>query len=305
MNRILVLVPAEDRAGRAISLAGHVAERTGAAVTLLRVLEENLGPAASAEVCQQQTKIRNLLLDVETEQLESMARELREQVTDVTAHVCWGVPWEVTLREASGGDFDLIVKPASGLNHHGRVFFGSTALHLFRRAPCPVWVVGNEGVLPSRILAAVDPTGSPGRQQAARRIVDHALAVAELSDAEVHLATAWHAIGSEMLSETLEEEEWKTYRLETEQVSRECLDRLAGTLGEAVASDAVHLIEGEAREALPRFADEQDFDLIVMGTLSRPGEVGDLLGETAETVLRGVHSSVMTIPPAAIEGEDE
>ena len=158
MNRILALVPAEDRAGRALTLAGRVAEQSGAEVALLRVLEENLGPAASTELCKERTKIRDLLLEGETEQLEAMADTLRQTGREVTAHVCWGVPWEVVLDEVARGSHDLIVKPATGLDRKGRVFFGTTALHLFRRSTCPVWVVGNEGVLPRRIVAAVDPS---------------------------------------------------------------------------------------------------------------------------------------------------
>lgn len=297
MNRLLVLVPAEDRAGRATALAGQLAARSGAHVTLLRVLEENLGPTSSAELCQERSKIRNLLLDGETEQLEVLAQGLREQVPSVEAFVRWGVPWEAVLDEAERCSPDLIVKPATGLDRRGRVFFGTTALHLFRRAKCPVWVVGDEGVLPRRILAAVDPTGGPERQQAAQRIVDHALEIAAHSGARVDLVTAWHAIGSNLLESALDEAEWKSYRSETEARARAGLDALAARFGDAIAPDAVHLIEGEAREALPRFADERRFDLVVMGTLSRPGEVGDLLGATAEMVLRGVHSSVLTIPP--------
>lgn len=298
MDRILVLVPAEDRAGRALKLARGLAEQSGASVTLLRVLEENLGPAASTELCQERTKIRDLLLDVETGQLEEAARSLRETVSDVSANVCWGVAWEVLLQEAARGGADLIVKPATGLTRQGPVFFGSTALHLFRRATCPVWVVGNEGTQPRRILAAVDPTGSTRRQQASLRIVEHALSVARLTDATVEIATAWCSIGGKLLESTLGDPEWKAYRNETQQRAREGLDRLTEALGDAIAPESVHLIEGEAREAIPRFAEERDFDLIVMGTLTRPGEIGDRLGETAEMVLRGVHSSVMTVPPA-------
>lgn len=298
MDRILVLVPAEDRAGRALALAGRLAQQSGAAITLMRVLEENLGPAASTELCQERAKIRSLLLEVETEQLEAMARPLRETVPDVNAHVCWGVSWEVLLEETRRHPYDLIVKPATGLNRQGRVFFGSTALHLFRRSACPVWVVGDEGVLPRRILAAVDPTGNELRQQAARRIVDRALEIGSLSGATVHLVTAWHAVGSELLAESLGEDRWKAYQQETRARAQDGLDRLIAELGGAVSADDVHLIEGEAREALPSFADEHTFDLIVMGTLSRPGEIGDRLGATAEMVVRGVQSSVMTVPPA-------
>ena len=121
MQDILVLVPAEDRAGRALSLAARLAEESGAKIKLIRVLEENLGPAASTELCQERVKIRDLLRDVETEQLEEMARALRGRTSDVTAHVRWGVPWEVLLEEAQAGEHDQQRRKARRQEEPGHV----------------------------------------------------------------------------------------------------------------------------------------------------------------------------------------
>lgn len=85
-------------------------------------------------------------------------REKTNQRIEVSSEVSWGVPWEVVIELVQAQQFDLVVKPARGTGASGRVFFGTTALHLFRRCPCPVWVVGNDGNLPSRMLVAIDPT---------------------------------------------------------------------------------------------------------------------------------------------------
>ena len=297
--RILVLTPHEDRAGRAVNLALELAQRTGAQVKLLRVLQENLAVKGSSQQDGRAVALREVLLEAETRRLEELAEQLRASSIDVSVEVCWGVPWEVVLGLVEREAYDLVVKPASGLDRQGRVFFGSTALHLFRRCPCPLWVVGDEGRLPSRILAAIDPSGASQRKQVANRIVDWAERVGEWADGAVHIATAWSAPAADLLSENLPEDELKAYVQDAQASAVTNLNELLESRPVPPGPDRIHVVEGAAQDVIARFAEEHDIDLIVMGTLCRDDRVGDLLGETAETIIRQVRSSVLTIPPTA------
>lgn len=297
MKKILVFAPHEDRAGRAAAVAGQLAEKTGAEVLLLRVLEEKLPMAADGEATEASRSVRQLLVDVETQQVEELAKRLRESGVDVSVEVCWGVAWEAVLDRVARDQIDLVVKPANGLERRGDVFFGATALHLFRRCPCPVWVVGDEGRLPDKVMAAVDPGGATHRRLIASRILDWAELVRGWSDAEAHVATAWNAFGAEVLRERLSQEEWKQYIDEAREEASSGLERTLRGRSEPIPDENVHFVEGVAYEAIPEIARDQDIDLIVMGTLGREGTVGDQLGETAETMIRAVRSSVLTIPP--------
>ena len=294
VESILVLAPHEDRPGRAARLAGQLATRTGARVVLLRVLEEKLGGGAPGDTTESQRQIRQLLVEVETQQVEELAADLRSEGVEVSVEVCWGVPWEAVLERVQRDGHDLVVKPASGLVRRGHVFFGATALHLFRKCPCPVWVVGNDARPPERILAAIDPRGAEHRRRIASRILDWADTVAEWSHGEVHVGTAWYAGGEDVLRDRIGEAEWKDYVDEARAGVAEDLD--SALVGRAVSEDRVHLVHGVAHEVLPELAREREFDLIVMGTLGREGPVGDELGETAETMIREVRCSVLTIP---------
>ena len=229
--------------------------------------------------------------------MEALGTELRDSGIDVSVEVCWGVAWEEILERVRRDDIDLIVKPASGLERRGHVFFGSTALHLFRKSPCPVWVVGEDGRLPRRLLAAVDPSGATHRRVIASRILDWAERVSTWSGAEVHVGTAWNAFGAEALSERLSEDEWKSYVDDARRETSEDLQRTLEQRTHRPTEECVHLIHGIAHEVLPELARTEEIDLIVMGTLGREGADGDRLGETAETIIRNVRSSVLTIPP--------
>lgn len=297
MDRILVFTPYEDRAARALQLARELALRSGAELTLLRVLEEGLRWNPQRRATDRGQEIRDLLVDVETSELEKLAEPLLEEGLSVDVRVSWGVPWEEITGLVESRSFDLVVKPARGLNNKGRVFFGSTALHLFRKCPCPVWVVGDDGHIPARILAAIDPADDPARRSVADQILGVASRIGCWLDAAVHVVTAWHAPGARALAGKVERAELKEYLEDTRARSRELLDVVIEQTGPEIERDHVHLIEGPARDVLPRFAEDNGFDLIVIGTLGRTGIAGELLGETAEMILREVRCSVLTISP--------
>ncbi len=296
MDRILVYSPPEDRATRALTLAASLAQRTGARLTILRVLEEGIRGGKTSEA-RQTTEIRALLIEAETRELEALSAPLAARGLLVDVQVSWGVPWEAIIERVDAQHFDLVVKPARGLSREGNVFFGSTALHLFRKCVCPVWVVGDDGKLPSKILAAVDPARESGRAEMADRILGWANRVGDLAEARVHIGSAWHAPGADALVGRLPEEEIKAYVEDSQARARESLEAILATAGGMPSSDRIHLIEGPARDVLPRFVESSQYDLIVMGTLGRTGLAGEVMGETAEMILRDVRASVLTISP--------
>jgi len=59
----------------------------------------------------------------------------------------------------------------------------------------------------------------------------------------------------------------------------------------------VYLLKGEAGRLIPALAAANEIELIVMGTVSRTGIAGLLIGNTAEKVLRQVDCSVLTVKP--------
>ncbi len=298
MDRILVFAPAEDQRGRAVWLAAALARRTGASLTLIRVLEENLawprGPQSTS-----QDKLRALLVETETRDLVRIADELRAavpEVQEIETEVHWGVPWEVVIGLVEQRDFDLVIKPARGLSHSGRVFFGATALHLFRRCPCPVWVVGDDGHLPKRILLAIDPENDAIRRRVASCVLAWGDAIRDASGADLEVASAWVAPGADALKSQLDPEELDRYVIEARTRAEHNLEMI---FAESPAADVkrVNLLTGAARDIIPVFAEDREFDLVVVGTLGREGIAGEILGETAELILRGVRCSVIAISP--------
>src|SRR5205823_1133874 len=148
-----------------------------------------------------------------------------------------------------------------------RALLGNTALKLFRRCPCPVWVTRPEPYdRPLNVLVASDL--KPVSETALRRAVSLARAL----DATVHvLHVVEYPLNYPLWLTSLPEEAGPDYerraRARAEQTLREQLERTAHqTLSRPVQ---VHLTNGVSRpdETILQFIREHHIDLLVMGSI--------------------------------------
>jgi nucleotide-binding universal stress UspA family protein len=152
-------------------------------------------------------------------------------------------------------------------------------------------------------LAAVD-VGQGENPDLNRRILQLASSLATNEGSELHVVHAWslagealllgpgRKAGGEVLDQLFEAEEMgRTRRLEA-LVSAE-----VGHEPEA----HLHVVREEAAEGVAKVASSVEADVVVMGTLSRAGVRGLLIGNTAETVLGRLDCSVLTVKPEGFE----
>lgn len=297
--KILVLTPPEDRQDRAIKLAAEIARHVEAELTLLRVID----PIPETTDPQLRPSVSELLESAAAERLGERANALREAAIPTRIELDHGVAWQCVLDRVTRERFDLVVKPASGIGAAGPVFFGSTALHLFRRCPCPIWVVGDEGTIPERVLAAVDPAEGERRRRAADAVLDWAEEIAGWRDAAPEIVSAWRSVSSIVDVPGLDPTDLKRDRDFARERAEAALDRILVDRSDAVPRGPVHIVEGSPTDALPALTAARDTDLLVMGTLARPDAIGDLIGETAESIIRQVRCSVLTVPPGSHPGD--
>lgn len=301
MKRILVFTPPEDHRLRAVGLAAALAKKTGASLVLVRVLEENASWSRGPGGSDSERKLRTLLVDRETRALEAIAEPLRSAANDpleIEIAVRWGVPWDVVIELVGQRRCDLVIKPARGLSHSGRVFFGATALHLFRRCPCPVWVVGDDGNLPQKVLISIDPSEDQTRREMASKLLEWGDVVRTASGADVEIASAWQAPGADVLKDVFDGNELDAFVKDAFERAEKGLGAILRESSSGPAVLRCHLLEGSARELIPDFAEDRGFDLVLVGTLGRTGVAAEILGETAELILRGVRCSVLTVSPS-------
>jgi nucleotide-binding universal stress UspA family protein len=143
-RRLLCAIDFSEASVRALDLAGSIARESGAALTLVTVLEWpwNEPPAPSFDDLPQE---QAAALAEYRRYLEQGARKRLEQVSttasagcEVSSIVCHGKPHVEILRTAAEEHADLVVVGVHGRNPFDLALLGSTTNQVIRRATCPV-----------------------------------------------------------------------------------------------------------------------------------------------------------------------
>ncbi|MFP8957714.1 universal stress protein [Natrialbaceae archaeon A-CW3] len=132
---------------------------------------------------------------------------------------------------------------------------------------------------------------------------EHAIAVAERDDAELHLlyvvdSDVYAAYGGD---EYVHESEGLEAALEHRGV--DTLEAAAEQASEAGVETVREIHHGIPHEAILEYADDADVDLLVMGSKARSGEYRRLLGSVTDRVVRLADRPVTVVKTPVESGE--
>lgn len=227
--------------------------------------------------------------------LEELASHARRQGIEADSRVAHGKAWREIVRQAVRERHDLVV--AGGAERHipWRFLLGGTVMKVVHNCPCPVWVtkVGPDSK-PLNVLIATD------LGEASEQVLQIGAAMTSLIGGKAHLLHVVDDPLARMQGAGLIAQSSRHY-VESARVfaERELAEQLA-CLGEAAAANIeLHVIKGSR---LPdtdilEFIDQKQIDLLVMGTISRGGRPGVLVGNTAERLLPYLHCSLLAVKP--------
>lgn len=278
--------------------AGQIAERLGAHLTLAAVV-----PPYPSYLRKDSEEIQQLIVDERRRRLERL-RPNSERIH--ATRVLVGRPDEEIIKEVAAGGYDLLLKsPAPEGQILGRLA-GTIDMRLLRACPCPVGIIRPELEGEFRhVVAAVNTDDAVELNQA---ILEYAALVGAKGFSELHLVHAWGLFGESMLRSgvgRIPPAELKAELAREEQRRRESLDGLMALVEKrlgAVEPDyprpILHLIKGDPGPVVLSFLQDLGADLLVMGTESRKGIPGLLIGNAAERVLGQVNCSVLTVKSA-------
>ncbi len=223
-----------------------------------------------------------------------------EKKTKIQLRVVIGREFIEIVKEVLRNNHDLVIKTARGMSGRIGVLFGSTAMHLLRKCPCPVWLM-KPGRVQSydRIMAAVDVEPSMIEDtQLNNKIMQFATSLAQTENSELHIVHVWKKPEINYLTD---EQDY----LPPDDISRlynEAKNMHIKWLNEFLEQYKDqqyqrHLEEGTAGRVIPEFAEQYQVDLIVMGTICRTGIPGFFIGNTAEKILYRIDCSVLAVKP--------
>jgi nucleotide-binding universal stress UspA family protein len=296
-KRILCAVDFSEFSRRALDHALSVARGYGSTVTALHVVAP--APTAAAGAYFGSEMAPPLL--VPSMDRETASRELERLVT--AEHVP-GVMVETVVAEAAETyrgiltqavqlQSDLLVMGTHGRSGFERLFLGSTAEKVLRKAGCPVMTVPPKapdamprGPVPfSRIVCGVDFSAS------SRRALDYATSLAQQNAASLAVL---HVIDIHPLYVDFA----PPAAIDLEAWTHEATGRLRGLVPDGVraACSVAELVrEGAPYQEILRLSHELGADLIVLGVRGRRAADLLLFGSTTHHVVREAQCAVLTL----------
>jgi nucleotide-binding universal stress UspA family protein len=293
----ILVVPAQLSAeDAALQRAAALALGNGARVTAAWPVEDL--PAGELPAGVQD----HLLAGMEGD-LRVACEPLRAKGIEVETVVMQGRPFIRIIQRVLARGHDVVIKTARGRQLYHSLFFGTTALHLLRKCPCPVWIVDpNPPAATGAVMAAIDPDGEDDAERAvATTLMELATSLAIVDQVPLHVLHVWEAPYESTLRHSprlrVSPAEVDAYVGAIEARHRQRLGRLIGPFLSVAPDMRVEMIKGNAAEVITEEARVRQISTIVMATLARDGVPGLLIGNTAEAVLGRVECSVLTIKP--------
>jgi universal stress protein E len=298
-KNILIVTNGSKNDRKSLRRAVDLAKRNDAALSLIEVIEF---PESEISRLSSRLKGRNLgrlLIEDRRASIDALLKETDFRFSRLD--VVFGTPFIVIIQHVHRYSFDLVIRTAEGKGGLKQKLFSSTTLHLVRKCPCPLWVLKpSSNVSYKKILAAVDPMEPDNvKENLNRKIMELATSMAEIEKAEFHVAHVWDVVGESLLLRRagMTQGDVKAMVAEEKEEHREALEGLMAQHPAAGIRRKSHLLRGNPGEIIPEFASHNDIDLVVMGTVSRHGIAGLLIGNTAEQVIQRVTTSVLTVKP--------
>jgi nucleotide-binding universal stress UspA family protein len=295
----------------ALERAVKLARSNEALLTIIEVLEEFPSEIKSAVGSSSLMEYQRAVETDSINGLKNLILPLKKQGLEVKGEVLWGTPFIEIIREVLRNNHDLVMLSPRQVGKLRSILFGSRIMHLMRKCPCPVWAVKHaEKIQHKKILAAVDPAPMDDKENALNiKIIELATYLGRLEKSELHIVSCRRLFYKHSLDplSVLGQEALGGINNEVRNACRERLDTLLekfdlieDLIKDADAEDLncrVHMLDGEPDTLIPQVADSEGVDLVVMGTISRTGIPGLLIGNTAEKILQKLNCSVLAVKP--------
>ena len=291
-DRIVIAVDGSDEAQRAARRGLQLAQVFDATAAVLSVVEQKA--LRLTETSAEKTQLRERRESAITE-IEELASELGHPVTTTLTE---GKPAVQISEYAAEQDADLIVVGRQGLTGLGRRLLGGVTEQVLHRSDVPVLVVPGEDDAEmeadyTRVLITTD--GSENADVA----IPHGIAIARRYDSDVHVLNVvdLQAAGGVFNAGGLEKEFIE--RLDAR--GQDAVDSVATKIEDSApdltvetAVERTSSFEGAAA-GVREYVEENDVDLVVMGSHGRSNLQRQLIGSVASTVLRTVDVPVLVV----------
>ncbi|NOH82615.1 universal stress protein [Vibrio sp. 03-59-1] len=302
-KQLLVPVAPEQKITSSLNNILNIADECESKITLLMVIEDM---DELKEISQYSVKTLDILDKVTKiyySQLRTLVSELKGKYKniDFNVQVRIGIPFIEIIQcaRSEGSDFIVIDSHRKSKSHACQR--GSTTLHLMRKSEIPIWSTTRELHSSKKILAAID-LDEQVSADLCKRILNSAYDLCKATNSELVLCHIWELESEGFLRK------WSGYndtdiailkekmKIERARKMRTLIDNLVDNNNSVNVH--IELIQGHAKELLPTFIEQNSIDVTFLGSMSRTGIAGYLMGNKAEYWLNKLNATVVTLKPS-------
>ncbi|RDV28152.1 universal stress protein UspA [Alteromonas aestuariivivens] len=313
-NILCVLSDTHDQ-DEVIEQAIHIAKSHQAKLTVLLALE-SLPPTASM--------VMESFTYLESERNIGSAAEswLSDKLNNwsgdypIAGKVSFGHPFIKIISKVVKESHDLVIKLSDSDFPPDRL--GSEDMRLFRKCPCPVWVVRHgQNRKYQSVVAALDLNYHyPAHEISVRKklnmdILRHATHIALLEFAQLKVVHVFDSVPQHILREgfiSVDEDALDSDLTAIHQERENELESLFSELEKELEPEVMDylkpqrvIVHGYPRREIAATAASLGADVVVLGTVARLGVPGFIMGGTAEETIQQLHCAVVGIKPEGFE----
>ncbi|WP_340677830.1 universal stress protein UspE [Paraglaciecola sp.] len=297
-QKILAVIDGNLEQQKSLARAIEISQKTGATITAFLTIYDFSYEMTTMLSMDERENMRQAVVDERTEWLSRLlTSEFPQTGCTIDIKVVWhNRPYESIIYEVIDKGYDLIVK---GTQQHGvlkSVIFTPTDWHIMRKAPVPVLLV-KEHAWPTggQIIAAVNVGVDIAEHQSLNeKITFHAIQFAKLLKSDVHLVNSYPGTPTNIVIE-IPEFDPTQYNQNVRKHHVDALSKLA--VRHHISEQSCHIEEGLPEDVIPKYAEQLDAELVVLGTVGRQGISAALIGNTAEHVIDKLDCDVLAIKP--------
>jgi nucleotide-binding universal stress UspA family protein len=293
--KVLLATDGSDAAEVALALAGAITWPAGSAVRLVSVIEPVeavLSGAWAPAIAQDIEDQADELLASAEVVLEQAAKQLAGHGLQVEREVMRGRAASCIVEDAGDFGADLIVIGSRGHGSIGSMLLGSVSAEVADHSPCPVLVARQPRV--TRVIVGAD--GSPyalAAEEWLKRWPIFGHAAFEVTSV-AYLGMPWTS-GLALSAYSGGGEDYADSGRQIVDEHRRLAEDSAERLRAAGLRATALVAEGDAAHELIRIAQDDQADLVVLGTHGRTGLARLIMGSVARNVMLHAPCSVLIV----------
>lgn len=268
-----------------------------ARVTIVHLVQENFIEHFGKVFSSRLKELTDLARQHQQEDLDQFLADDRWAGINISGTLLQGKAFIAIIQKILKDQHDLVIKGRDPVAEIDQL-----AMRLFRKCPCPVWIISDSPTGDFKnILAAVDVGAQlEETKRLNEKIIELSSSLAQREQGTVYYLHAWRLEnettmrGPRLNMSAAEISEIKKELFQARKASM--VDLLQGKQIQITPTN-LHLVEGEISNVVHRALEDFNIDVLVMGTIGRSGVPGLLIGNKAEEILTKINCTVLAVKP--------